>query len=89
MEKPIWTDSDTSKVYHSEDPDYPLGSVWIELQGVEGEAIGQTSFGIHGTKDPKTIGTASSRGCIRLNNGDAILIYNLLEPGSSKIRVVK
>lgn len=88
-EKPIWTEPGTRKVYHPEDPDYPLGSVWIGLEGVEGDAVGQTSFGIHGTKDPHTIGTASSRGCIRLNNGDAIRVYNLLMPGHSRVRVVE
>jgi len=88
-ERPIWTDPDTGIVYHPEDPNYPLGSVWIELEGLEGEAVGQMSFGIHGTKDPKTIGAASSRGCIRLNNGDAILVYHLLEPGYSRVRVLE
>jgi len=64
-----------------------LGSRWIELEGIEGKAKGQTSFGIHGTKEPKTIGAAGSRGCIRLHNGHAILIYNLLVPIHSLVRV--
>ncbi len=84
---PIWTDPDTHKVYSPGDPDYPLGSRWIELEGIKGDAKGQTSFGIHGTKEPDTIGTAGSRGCIRLHNGDAILLYNLLAPIHSLVRV--
>jgi len=84
---PPWTDPDTQKVYRLGDPDYPLGSRWIELEGVEGNAKGQTGFGIHGTKEPDTIGAAGSRGCIRLHNGDAILLYNLLVPIHSLVRV--
>lgn len=85
---PPWTDPDTRQVLHLGDPNYPLGSRWIELEGVEGNAKDQTGFGIHGTKDPKTIGTAGSRGCIRLHNGDAILVYKLLMPGLSQVEVV-
>jgi lipoprotein-anchoring transpeptidase ErfK/SrfK len=88
MEKTVWTDPDTGKVYYPDDPNYPLGSRWIKLDGIEGAAKDQTGFGIHGTNDPDSIGNASSRGCIRLHNGDAILVYNLLEPGASRVRVV-
>jgi LysM repeat protein len=87
--KPPWTDPDTAQVLHPGDPDYPLGSRWIGLEGVDGSAKDQTGFGIHGTKDPKTIGTAGSRGCIRLHNGDAILVYKLLMPGLSQVEVVQ
>jgi hypothetical protein len=86
--KPTWTDPDTGKTYQAEDPDYPLGSRWIGLEGIEGGAEGRTGFAIHGTKDPSQIGTAGSRGCIRLHNGDAILVYNLLMPGYSRVQVV-
>jgi len=87
MEKPTWRDPDTNRIYQPNDPDYPLGSRWIELQGMEGNAKDQTGFGIHGTKEPETIGVAESRGCIRLHNGHAILLYNLLVPIHSHVRV--
>jgi LysM repeat protein len=86
---PTWTDPDTGKTYEAENPDYPLGSRWIGLEGTEGEAKGRTGFAIHGTKNPKEIGAAGSRGCIRLHNGDAILVYNLLMPGFSQVKVVE
>lgn len=73
---------------HPEDPEYPLGSRWIGLDGIEGDALGRTGFGIHGTKDPETIGTRSSRGCVRLYNGDAIELYDLLVPVQSKVRII-
>jgi lipoprotein-anchoring transpeptidase ErfK/SrfK len=85
--KPIWTDPISGKTYHPEDPDYPLGSRWIALEGIEGAAVGRTGFAIHGTKDPEQIGSPGSQGCIRLHNGDAILVYNLMMPGMSLVDV--
>lgn len=87
--KPSWTDPDTGRTYDGTDPDYPLGSRWIALDGLDGDAKGRTGFAIHGTKDEKTIGTRSSRGCIRLYNGDVIEIYDLLYGGVSEVLVVK
>ena len=86
--RPPWWDEETGKTYRPEDPDYPLGSRWIELEGIGGPAKGREGFGIHGTKDPDQIGKAESRGCIRLHNGDAILVYNLLVPVFSKVEVL-
>jgi len=87
--KPTWTDPDTGRIYHGNDPDYPLGSRWIALEGLEGAAKGRTGFAIHGTKDPETIGTRASRGCIRLFNGDVVEVYDLMEPGVSEVLVVE
>lgn len=86
--KPPWNDPDTGRRYKPEDPDYPLGSRWIGLEGVSGAAKGRTGFALHGTKEPVQIGTAGSRGCIRLHNGDVILVYNLMMPGLSQVEVV-
>ncbi len=86
--KPSWTDPDTGRLYDGSDPDYPLGSRWIGLEGVQGNAKDRTGFAIHGTKKPEEIGMASSKGCIRLHNGDAILVYSLLVPVYSELRVV-
>lgn len=86
---PTWTDPDTLKTYRSGDSDYPLGSRWIGLEGIAGDAKDRTGFAIHGTKKPEEIGTAGSRGCIRLHNGDAILVYNLLVPSFSRVEVVE
>jgi LysM repeat protein len=86
--QPPWTDPDTGRLYKATDPDYPLGSRWIALEGLEGAAKDKTGFAIHGTKEPDQIGTAGSRGCIRMYNGDAVLTYNLLTPVYSKVEVV-
>ncbi|MHC4623427.1 MAG: L,D-transpeptidase family protein [Planctomycetota bacterium] len=87
--KPPWTDPITGRTYNPDAPDYPLGSRWIGLEGLEGEAKGRTGFAIHGTKKPEEIGTGGSQGCIRMYNGDVILVYSLLMPGFSRVRVVE
>jgi LysM repeat protein len=86
---PTWTDPMSGKTYEAEDPDYPLGSRWVGLEGIKGEAVGRTGFAIHGTKNPEEIGMAGSQGCIRLLNGDAILVYNLLVPKYSRVEIVE
>ncbi len=85
----LYTDPDTGKVIHPEDPDYPLGSRWIELEGLDDNTKDKIGFGIHGTKDPQSIGRASSRGCIRLHNGDVVKVYNMLVPVNSLVKIVE
>jgi len=87
--KPPWPDPVTGRMYYPEDPDYPLGSRWIGLEGIKGNAKGRTGFGIHGTIEPEQIGTTGSRGCIRMHNGGVILLYDLLVPGVSTVKVVE
>jgi len=87
--KPPWPNPVTGKMCYPEDPDYPLGSRWIGLEGIKGIAKGRTGFGIHGTMEPEQIGTTGSRGCIRMHNGEVILLYNLLVPNLSTVEVVE
>ena len=62
MIKPPWADPDTGKLLHYGDPGYALGSRWIAIEGIKGNAKDRTGFGIHGTKDPETIGIAMISG---------------------------
>ena len=86
--RPSWRNPLTGKLYNAEDPDYPLGSRWIGLEGLEGNAKGRRGFAVHGTNDPAEIGTAKSQGCIRMYNADVTLIYNLVVPGRSLVEIV-
>ncbi len=89
MIAPRWTDPISGKTYEEGDEDYPLGSRWIGLEGIKGDAVGRSGFAIHGTKDPNSIGTLSSQGCVRLHNGNAVLVYNLLVPKDSLVEIVE
>ncbi len=86
---PAWTDPQTGKHYLPDDPDNPLGEHWIAMEGIEGAAVGRTGFGLHGTNKPDAIGKAASHGCIRLHNGQAEELYNMLLEGHSTVRVVE
>jgi len=87
--KPVWTDPETGRTYKSDDPDYPLGSGWIALEGLDSRTQHITGIAIHGTKDEATIGTKSSQGCIRLFNGEIIELYDMFEQGFSELRIVE
>lgn len=84
-----WTDPDSGRTLKPGDPDYPLGPIWMPLEGLSGDALGQGSYGIHGTNEPDSIGTASSMGCVRLRNEDAETVFNLLMPGHSRVVIAR
>jgi len=74
-------------VIQANDPKNPLGHRWIGLAGVDGRAVGQESYGIHGTIDPDSIGKQASMGCIRMHNEDVEVVFDLLAEGKSMVIV--
>ena len=54
-------------------PNNPVGILWMELS--------HKGSGIHGTEAPETIGRATSHGCIRLANWDALDLGKKVLPG--------
>jgi LysM repeat protein len=77
--------SSIKRVVGPNDPENPLGGFWIKLEGVDGDAVGRTGFGIHGTNEPDSIGKPVSLGCVRLRNDDAAFLYGALLPGRSTV----
>lgn len=53
--------------------DNPLGTRWLGLN-VKG-------YGIHGTNAPRSVGHATSHGCIRLRNRDVERLFTMLRVG--------
>ena len=82
-----WTNPRTNEHFDGNDPKNPLGGYWIALKGEGGNAVGKTSYGIHGTIEPDSIGKQASMGCIRLRHDDIALVYDLLSEGKSKLLV--
>lgn len=74
LKNPKYYGSDA--VIEADDPSNPLGERWIDIGD---------SYGIHGTIDPKSIGKAESRGCLRLNNEDVVEVYDFLTSGSEVV----
>jgi lipoprotein-anchoring transpeptidase ErfK/SrfK len=54
-------------------PNDPVGILWMELN--------HKGSGIHGTEVPETIGRATSHGCIRLSNWNALDLGTKVLPG--------
>lgn len=54
-------------------PNSPVGRVWIKLSAPH--------YGIHGTREPATIGYETSSGCVRLTNWDALTLASHLAEG--------
>lgn len=53
----------------------PIGTRWVGLN--------KKGYGIHGTNAPKSIGKASSHGCIRLRNSDIEQFFPLVGVGDT------
>ena len=85
---PDWRNPRTNEYYPADHPDNPIGEYWVPITGLEGDAVGRTGFGIHGTNDPSSIGKNMSMGCVRLADADIAMVYSMLEPGQSEITVV-
>jgi lipoprotein-anchoring transpeptidase ErfK/SrfK len=54
-------------------PNVAVGKVWIDLS--------EPRCGIHGTSEPRTIGYASSNGCVRLTNWDVQFLARHVRAG--------
>jgi len=88
LENPTYYPPRGGDIVAADDPENPLGERWIGLEGVEGGALGQTRYGIHGTIEPESIGRNASMGCIRLFNLDVEMLFDLLIVGKSYVEVV-
>jgi len=54
-------------------PNNAVGTVWM--------ALSAPHYGIHGTASPETIGYATSAGCVRLTNWDAMFLSERIHEG--------
>lgn len=75
------------RIIPADDPENPLGEHWIGMEGIEGEAVGQVGYGIHGTIEPDSIGRNVSLGCIRMHNEDVEWVFAMVVPGESTVTV--
>ena len=73
IENPTWYR--VGAVVPPESPENILGTRWLGFD--------KPGYGIHGTTLPETIGTQSSKGCIRMKNSDAEELYDLIPQGTT------
>jgi len=77
LEKPVWFKIGAAVA--PDDPEYELGTRWMGLS-VEG-------YGIHGTKNPRTIGQQVTKGCVRMLNGEVEELFDIVPSGTEVIIV--
>jgi LysM repeat protein len=71
---PPYTSPDTGELIGPDDVRNPIGTRWIGLD------IGR-GYGIHGTREPDSIGKDSSNGCIRMLNESVEEVYDYVMVG--------
>lgn len=81
---PEWRNPETGKTVPGGSPDNPLGTRWIGFNA--GDPRGRT-YGIHGTREPKSIGHHVSHGCIRMQIADVEELYDLTPLGTKVVIV--
>lgn len=84
---PSWRNPRTGEAFTADDPLNPIGEYWVGLEGIDDRTRDQKGYGIHGTIDPKSIGTQASMGCIRMRDQDLAEVYHLLVDGDSTVEV--
>lgn len=63
-------------------PKNPLGEYWIAL-----EHNAYAGYGIHGTNEPRTLGTRASNGCVRMLNDDVVELARVVWKGMDVVIV--
>lgn len=73
---PAWTPPGKNIPYG--DPDNILGSHWMGLTPTGSTNQALRGYGIHGTWEPDSIGTAASAGCVRMRNEEVEELYDFI-----------
>lgn len=81
--RPTWTDPESGKVYRYGEPGHLIGSRWL---GFAKDGV-PTSYGIHGTVEPESIGKAQSAGCLRMREADVEALFDVV-PEGTPVRIV-
>ncbi len=77
MIKPVWYKMNAKVSPDSEE--YELGTRWL--------GISKKGYGIHGTKDEKTIGQQVTAGCVRMKNSDVEELFEIV-PSGTEVQIV-
>lgn len=85
---PTWVNPRTGQKYGADDPANPIGERWIGLEGHDEGSKAFQGYGVHGTIQPESIGTEMSMGCVRMKSEDVEVVYELLMPKVSVVKIV-
>ncbi len=81
-ENPSWTPTPSMLKENPRLPRWVPGGHPMNPLGVRALYLGSSYYRIHGTDAPWTIGTAVSKGCIRMYNKDALDVYEQTRVGA-------
>jgi hypothetical protein len=75
---PQWTDPKTKRVFQYGEDGHILGPVWLAFTN----SLGRSGLGIHGYTgaDGNATEVLASNGCIRMDNDQALELYNIVVP---------
>jgi lipoprotein-anchoring transpeptidase ErfK/SrfK len=79
---PSWTPTPTMMAENPRLPRWVPGGHPMNPLGVRALYLGSSAYRIHGTDAPWTIGSAVSKGCIRLYNADVLDLYPRVNVGA-------
>jgi lipoprotein-anchoring transpeptidase ErfK/SrfK len=79
---PSWTPTPTMMAENPRLPRWVPGGHPMNPLGVRALYLGASAYRIHGTDAPWTIGTAVSKGCIRMYNQDVLDLYPRVPVGT-------
>ncbi len=79
---PSWTPTPTMLKENPRLPSWVPGGHPMNPLGVRALYLGSSAYRIHGTDAPWTIGTAASKGCIRMYNEDVLDLYPRVPVGT-------
>jgi hypothetical protein len=81
-ENPSWTPTATMRAENPRLPNWVPGGHPLNPLGVRALYLGSSAYRIHGTDAPWTIGSAVSKGCIRMYNQDVLDLYPRVNVGA-------
>ena len=81
-ENPSWTPTPTMRAENPRLPMWVPGGHPLNPLGVRALYLGSSMYRIHGTDAPWTIGSAVSKGCIRMYNQDVADLYPRVRQGT-------
>ncbi len=80
LREPAWTPPGRNIPYG--DPENVLGTRWLGLEATGDTDQALRGYGIHGTWEPESIGSAASEGCVRLQNDDVNELFDIVPVGT-------
>ncbi|MDT8390908.1 MAG: L,D-transpeptidase family protein [Lentisphaeria bacterium] len=83
LREPAWTPPGKNIPFG--DPENVLGTRWLGIVPTGATDPSLRGYGIHGTWEPQSIGSAASQGCLRMHNKDVEELFDIVPVGTPVI----